>query len=62
MTHCNRTDPHTMDDCPDYDEPADPCWCAGPWRDVEPADRPDTLEREHPVGSAGCERLPAVAQ
>lgn len=33
-----------------------PCWCYGPWHDVDPGDRPDTtLGRQHEQGSAGCE-------
>jgi hypothetical protein len=35
-----------------------PCFCEGPWRDIDPADRPESvLSREHVIGSAGCERL-----
>ena len=36
--------------------PRNPCWCYGPWYDVEPGDRPETtLERQHEQGSEGCE-------
>lgn len=32
-----------------------PCFCEGPWLDVEPADRPASgLAREHATGDAGC--------
>lgn len=35
-----------------------PCFCAGPWRDIDPADRPDTvLAREHALGGPGCEPM-----
>jgi hypothetical protein len=40
----------------------DPCFCVGPWRDTEPADRPETvLGREHQIGSVGCEHGYALA-
>jgi hypothetical protein len=38
-------------------EANDPCFCEGPWRDIEPGDRPETaLGREHELGGRGCER------
>ena len=34
---------------------ASPCFCEGPWRHVDPADRPETvLGREHALGGPGC--------
>ena len=37
-----------------------PCFCLGPWRGVDPADRPDSaLAREHESGSEGCEYVEA---
>lgn len=35
----------------------EPCFCHGPWSHDAPEDRPETtLQREHSIGSEGCER------
>jgi hypothetical protein len=40
------------DDAPGLAGIPDPCFCDGPWSDIEPADRPETrIEREHVRGS-----------
>jgi hypothetical protein len=33
----------------------DPCFCEGPWYDLSPEERPDSiLAREHETGQNGC--------